>query len=103
MITEKFPILYVDDEEHNLISFEATFRKEYKVRTAKSAEEGIDIMTLTAPIRIIGENGKVKALECIKMELGKPDASGRRRPVPIDLACRNCPYRGLAPGHFRSL
>jgi adenylate cyclase len=44
MAKEKFPILYVDDEEHNLISFEATFRKEYKVHTAKSAEEGITIM-----------------------------------------------------------
>jgi len=44
MVTEKFPLLYVDDEEHNLISFEATFRKEYKVHTAKSAEEGIAVM-----------------------------------------------------------
>ena len=44
MVTEKFPLLYVDDEEHNLISFEATFRKEYKVHTAKSAEDGIAIM-----------------------------------------------------------
>ncbi len=44
MVTEKFPILYVDDEEHNLISFEATFRKEYKVHTAKSAEDGFAIM-----------------------------------------------------------
>ena len=44
MVTEKFPILYVDDEEHNLISFQATFRKEYRVHTAKSAEEGIAIM-----------------------------------------------------------
>jgi len=44
MATEKFPLLYVDDEEHNLISFEATFRKEYKVHTAKSAEEGITAM-----------------------------------------------------------
>jgi class 3 adenylate cyclase len=44
MTEEKFPILYVDDEEHNLISFEATFRREYKVYTAKSAEEGIGIM-----------------------------------------------------------
>lgn len=44
MATEKFPILYVDDEEHNLISFEATFRKEYKVHTAKSAEDGMAIM-----------------------------------------------------------
>ena len=44
MATEKFSILYVDDEEHNLISFEATFRKEYKVHTAISAEDGIAIM-----------------------------------------------------------
>ena len=54
------------------------------VEVEECGEEGIDIMTLTAPIRIMGENGKVKALECIKMELGKPDASGRRRPVPIE-------------------
>jgi len=46
-------------------------------------EEGIEIITLTAPVRIIGENGKVKALECIKMELGEPDESGRRRPQPV--------------------
>lgn len=46
-------------------------------------EEGIEIITLTAPVRIIGENGKVKALECVKMELGEPDESGRRRPQPV--------------------
>ncbi len=46
-------------------------------------EEGIEIMTLTAPVRILGENGRVKALECIKMVLGEPDASGRRRPEPL--------------------
>ena len=40
---------------------------------------------LTLPIRYIGdENGWVKAIECIKMELGEPDASGRRRPIPIE-------------------
>jgi len=44
MVTEKFPLLYVDDEEHNLISFEATFRKEYKVHTATNGEDGIAIM-----------------------------------------------------------
>ncbi|NTU49100.1 MAG: FAD-dependent oxidoreductase, partial [Syntrophobacteraceae bacterium] len=46
-------------------------------------EEGIQIMTLTNPVRVIGENGKVKAIECIRMELGEPDAGGRRRPFPI--------------------
>jgi heterodisulfide reductase subunit A-like polyferredoxin len=54
-----------------------------KEEIEECAEEGIEIMTLTNPTRIIGENGKVKAVECIKMELGEPDKSGRRRPVPI--------------------
>ena len=48
-------------------------------------EEGIHFMFLTNPIEIIpDENGWVKAMKCIKMELGEPDASGRRRPVPIE-------------------
>ena len=48
-------------------------------------EEGINFMFLTNPIEIIpDENGWVKAMKCIKMELGEPDASGRRRPVPIE-------------------
>ena len=47
-------------------------------------EEGIEFRLLTNPIGIIGDdNGWVKAMECIQMELGEPDASGRRRPVPI--------------------
>jgi len=45
--------------------------------------EGIKIHFLAAPTRIVGSDGKVAALECIKMELGPPDASGRRRPIPI--------------------
>jgi class 3 adenylate cyclase len=44
MSKEKFPLLYVDDEEHNLISFEATFRREYRVFTARTAEEGLMTM-----------------------------------------------------------
>jgi len=48
-------------------------------------EEGIDFVFLAAPTRVIGdENGKVKGLEYLKMELGEPDKSGRRRPVPIE-------------------
>jgi heterodisulfide reductase subunit A-like polyferredoxin len=50
---------------------------------AECREEGIEIMTLANPVRIIGENGKVTGLECVKMQLGEPDASGRRRPIPI--------------------
>ena len=48
-------------------------------------EEGVQFHFLTAPIKYIGnEDGWVTAMECIKMELGEPDASGRRRPVPIE-------------------
>ncbi|MDJ0782941.1 MAG: FAD-dependent oxidoreductase [Desulfosarcinaceae bacterium] len=50
---------------------------------AECREEGIEIMPLTNPIGIIREAGRVTAIECQKMELGEPDASGRRRPVPI--------------------
>ena len=47
-------------------------------------EEGVKFHLLQNPVRLIGdENGWVKGVECIKMELGEPDDSGRRRPVPI--------------------
>jgi glutamate synthase (NADPH/NADH) small chain len=47
-------------------------------------EEGVIFDLLTNPIRYIGnDDGKVVAVECLKMELGEPDDSGRRRPVPI--------------------
>lgn len=49
----------------------------------EAEHEGVQFHFLSAPIRIITENGKVKALECIKMRLGKPDSSGRRRPEPV--------------------
>jgi len=46
-------------------------------------EEGIAFHMLTNPVRILGdENGRVCGLECVEMELGEADASGRRRPVP---------------------
>lgn len=48
-------------------------------------EEGVIFDLLTAPIRFIGDDqGFLTAAECIRMELGEPDASGRRRPVPIE-------------------
>lgn len=46
-------------------------------------EEGIQFMLLTNPVECLGENKNLKAVRCIKMELGEPDESGRRRPVPI--------------------
>jgi len=45
--------------------------------------EGVEITYLSAPQEAIGTNGKVSTLRCIRMELGEPDSSGRRRPVPI--------------------
>ena len=45
--------------------------------------EGVIIQYLAAPVEIQGNNSKVTGMKCIKMELGEPDASGRRRPVPI--------------------
>jgi glutamate synthase (NADPH/NADH) small chain len=63
-------------------------REEMPARAAEihhAGEEGIEFFLLTAPTRFIGnEKGKVKGMECLKMELGEPDASGRRRPVPIE-------------------
>ncbi len=56
-------------------------RKE-EVHHAK--EEGIEFAMLTNPVEVIGdENGWVKAVKCIRMELGEPDESGRRSPVEI--------------------
>ncbi len=47
-------------------------------------EEGIEFMLLTAPLKFLDDGkGNVNAVECIKMELGEPDASGRRKPAPI--------------------
>ena len=56
-------------------------RKE-EVQNAK--DEGIPFKILTQPVKILGdEKGFVNGLECIQMELGQPDESGRRRPVPL--------------------
>ncbi|MGD8226171.1 MAG: NADPH-dependent glutamate synthase [Desulfobacteraceae bacterium] len=47
-------------------------------------EEGIEFFLLTAPTRFLGDSeGRVTGVECLQMELGEPDESGRRRPVPI--------------------
>lgn len=48
-----------------------------------AVEEGIKLQLLTNPVEIIGENGRVTAIKCVKMELGEPDASGRRSPQVI--------------------
>ncbi|HMA85207.1 MAG TPA: NADPH-dependent glutamate synthase [Desulfosalsimonadaceae bacterium] len=63
-------------------------RDEMPARAAEihhAEEEGIEMYLLTNPTKFIGdENGRVTSMECIQMELGEPDESGRRRPVPIE-------------------
>jgi NADPH-dependent glutamate synthase beta subunit-like oxidoreductase/Pyruvate/2-oxoacid:ferredoxin oxidoreductase delta subunit len=49
----------------------------------EAEEEGINFHYLAAPVRALGQDGMLTGLECIRMELGEPDESGRRRPVPI--------------------
>ena len=48
-------------------------------------EEGVEFLLLANPVEIIGdEQGNVKAVKCIEMQLGEPDASGRRSPIPVE-------------------
>lgn len=47
-------------------------------------EEGVEIQFLVAPSKVLTKNGKIFGLECIRMKLGDLDASGRRRPIPIE-------------------
>lgn len=55
-----------------------------KEEVAHAKEEGIEFLFLQNAKRIIGNNnGKVKAIECLRYELGEPDSSGRRRPIVI--------------------
>jgi len=54
------------------------------IEITEAGEEGVIFKYLVNPIEIIGENGDVTKMRLQKMKLGEPDASGRRRPVPID-------------------
>ena len=56
----------------------------YEEEIEEALAEGIEIHYLTAPVRIQGENGRVTGFDCIRTELGEPDGSGRRRPVPVE-------------------
>lgn len=48
-------------------------------------EEGVIFRELNNPVRILGDaNSRVTAIECVRMELGEPDSSGRRRPIPVE-------------------
>lgn len=74
-------------------------REEMPARKAEihhAEEEGIELFLLTNPTKYLGnENGRLTGMECLRMELGEPDASGRRRPVAIkgsefEIACDLC-------------
>ena len=55
-----------------------------KAEVHHAHEEGVEFLLLTNPLRFIDDGkGNVAAIECMKMELGEPDGSGRRKPVPV--------------------
>ncbi|MBM4433420.1 MAG: hypothetical protein FJ025_05410 [Chloroflexi bacterium] len=49
----------------------------------EAEKEGVKINILAAPVKVLTKNGQIAALQCIRMQLGEPDKSGRRRPLPI--------------------
>jgi NADPH-dependent glutamate synthase beta subunit-like oxidoreductase len=55
----------------------------YPGEVENALHEGIEIQFLTAPLAVEGKDGMVTGLFCQRLELGEPDASGRRRPVPV--------------------
>jgi len=56
----------------------------HELEIEEAEEEGVQFHLLTNPKKVIAESGKVTALECVRMKLGEPDSSGRRRPQPIE-------------------
>jgi len=72
--------------EHSYIIYRRS-RAEMPARAAEihhAEEEGVEFLLLTNPVRFLGnQDGFLTAVECLRMELGEPDASGRRRPIPI--------------------
>jgi formate dehydrogenase major subunit len=68
-------------------------------------KEGVKLELLVSPLELIADNGKVKAVRCQRMELGEPDASGRRKPVPIKGAVKDfeCDYVFAAIGQDTDL
>ena len=67
-----------------------------KKKSKRPWRKGFGFDYLTAPIRFIGDAaGRLTAVECLQMELGEPDASGRRRPVPIQGSQFQIPVDGV--------
>lgn len=49
----------------------------------EAENEGVKLHILAAPVKVLSQGGKMTGIECLRMELGEPDASGRRRPIPV--------------------
>ncbi len=72
------------DKVHNIYRRSRTEMPARDEEIEHAEEEGVDFKLLHNPIKYTGdENGRVRQMECIRMELGEPDESGRRRPVPV--------------------
>ncbi len=56
----------------------------YAFEVAEAEAEGVQLNLLANPVRVLGEVGRVTGLELLRMELGEPDVSGRRQPLPVD-------------------
>ena len=62
-----------------------------EIEIVEAMEEGVEFKFLVAPAEVLTENGRVSGIKLQQMELGEPDASGRRRPVPIEGAIETLP------------
>jgi heterodisulfide reductase subunit A-like polyferredoxin len=72
---------------HKVIILYRRTRKEmpaYRSEVDAAVEENVHIEFLAAPVRITAKSGRVSGIEAIRMRLGEPDSSGRRRPIPIE-------------------
>ncbi|MCG6964605.1 MAG: FAD-dependent oxidoreductase [Acidobacteria bacterium] len=61
----------------------------------EAEKEGVPFHFLTAPSQVVVEDGRITALECLKMRLGEPDESGRRRPLPVEGSEFRLPVAGV--------
>ncbi|MGD2205345.1 MAG: FAD-dependent oxidoreductase [Anaerolineae bacterium] len=61
----------------------------------EALEEGVKLENLTQPVEVLHENGHITGIRCVRMRLGEPDASGRRRPIPIEGSEFDIPCDGL--------
>jgi len=61
----------------------------------EALEEGVRLEILAQPVEVLHSNGQITGIRCVRMQLGEPDASGRRRPVPIEGSEFDIPCDGL--------